>query len=105
MLKKAIAYLSIGAAVPHINANLDDNGITIISEQSLGTYDKQLRAAADPVRVSHLQRSCNDAGAQWLGEALNYIASNPTKFSDWTAPAAAAEPESMNANLAGVFGL
>lgn len=105
-IKKAIAYLSVSFAVPHLNIKIDDNGVTVVSDYGVvDSKDKQPRKAAPDNNTSHLIRSCNDAATQYLGKAKKYIEDNATAFAAWKKPAVIELPSSGNDELGGVFGL
>ena len=96
-LKKSIAYLTVAAAVPHLNVRIDDNGITIASDNStVSNKDQKITKAADPASISLLITSSADAGKEWLKKAVDLLTEDPESFPEWINPLTTPKPKGNN---------
>lgn len=104
MLKRAIVYQTLAAAIPHLNIRFDDNGITIVSDFG-SIQGKESIKAADDNRVSKLIESCQDAAQMWLTQAVEFIAANAQSFEAWTAPTQSSSNKTGNEPNSGVYAM
>lgn len=103
-IKKSIAYYSIAAAIPHLSIRIDQNGLSVVSDNSVTiNKDSEIRKDADPNKISMLINSCNASGSQYLQEAIKYITNNSEKFPDWEAPVKQTESSNNNHTRKGSF--
>ncbi len=80
-LKKAIAYLTVGYALPFLAARIDANGITVISlHNSVASINEESRTAASDKTIENFMKSCISSGEAWLQNAINYCAKYPLDF-------------------------
>lgn len=91
LLKKAIAYLTVAFAVPHIGVRIDAMGITVAGPTTASQDDASKRTDARSDKVSLLISSCENAGRTWLKMAAEYLNKNAGKFTAYqpTTPPAA----------------
>jgi hypothetical protein len=86
-IKKAIAYHTVATAIPHLNIRIDENGITIASDNStVSNKDQKITKAADPASLRMLIDSCYASGNDWLTKAVELIVKDPSKFPAWPNP-------------------
>jgi hypothetical protein len=104
-IKKAISFLTISTALPHINVTINGNEISVVSDSSGGIIDKTKRKQPDNKQLDWLINSCNASGVRWLNEAIMFITDNADTLSAWQAPTAATIAKSNNDVLKGSFGM
>lgn len=103
-LKKAISFLTIAKAIPHINVRVSANGITVVSDSTGGVRDMDKKKAADQTYIGHLMQDCQKSGETYLNEALQYIQANATKFEKYKKPNSVSYSP-VNDKFQGTFGL
>jgi hypothetical protein len=107
-LKKAIAYLTVAYAVPHINVRIDSNGVTVTGGRGSTTNDATAKQETAPDnQLSWLVKNATESGQQWLKSALQYLADHAGDFSAYTPPAPPSTdaPVTDNSTYKTVFGL
>ncbi|MBC7509385.1 MAG: hypothetical protein H7320_11665 [Ferruginibacter sp.] len=83
-IKKAIANITVAAAVPTLNVRISDGGITLTTVGARTTNDAiASRSAADANALNTLINACNASGKQWIESAAAYMRANATDFDTW----------------------
>lgn len=106
-LKKAIAYLTVAYAVPHVGVRIDPSGITVSARGQTSNDNTTKQDLAPDNQLSWLVKSSTESGQKWLESALQYLADNASGFSAYTPPAPPDPnaPVSDNSTYNTVFGL
>lgn len=74
-VKKAIAYLTVGFAIPFLNVRIDGAGLSVVNLGPRSSNDEGAsRAGAGDGPVEQLRKSSIDSGQTWLKSAVDFIA-------------------------------
>ena len=104
-LKKAIAYYTVGSAIPLLNVKIDANGITVVAASRTTNDDKSVTTAAGNPALDAYIRKCMSAGEVWMKNAKKYLNDNACDFSQWKKEDPAVDDVDINKDRQGVFGM
>ena len=87
-VKKAIAYLTVGHAIPYLNTRIDANGITVSGSFSNPSRDQDKRANAPDTALSNLITNSLATGQQFIKNTIDFLNTNYELFPLWPVPVA-----------------
>lgn len=102
-VKKAIAYLTVAAALPYHTVRIDSNGLSIISPSP--DNNKQQRTAASGEVLSTLITTAGSSGKEWVDKSIELLHANPVAFPLYPVPEPTIQTTPGNECTVGSFGL
>lgn len=75
-LKKAIAYLTITNGIPQLNVRIDNNGISILNQNTDTSTSASKRKSAEDNHLAMLIKNTYEMGQRWLSKAVAYLNEN-----------------------------
>lgn len=102
-LKKAIAYYTMGMALPYLQVTFDERGLTVTGTGT-ANRDKDAKALDAPTtKTAHLERNAIEAGNIWLSKAVDYIQKNAGAFPAYKQPETKQTTDTGNSQLKSTF--
>ena len=109
LLSKAIAYLTIAMAVPELQLRMDENGLSVLSNNADSSLNEDSkRSAASDFQVGLLAEQCKATGKGFIEAAKTYLDSKASNsvYPEWYSAINAGTGTSSfdkNLNLGGCF--
>jgi len=98
-LKKAIAFLSVAAAIPFLDVRLDGNGFTVMNSAAGQNDALTKRSAAEADRMNNYIKACKTNAATYINNISEWLAENTSPLPE------APPPDNGNTDRSGAFGM
>lgn len=103
IIKRAIAYYTLGVAMPYLSVKIDERGVTVFSSNT-ATRDREAKSQDAPAeKLNALAANAMEMGSVWLKRAVEFIAANPDDFEAFTANTSPQAEGNVHKNT--IFGL